>query len=240
MQKRKLVDGKHDVEGIILRVREKLVDSGVTLDRRQALAVILLLIVTIAGSLILYRSSQPQPVVVSKAGDNQIDNAGASIEEKKSASKQPREKEAQMLFVHVAGAVAHPGVYQVKEGSRVIDALGAAGGALKVSDANVLNLAAKVCDGQKIYVPRKGESVPAQVEEAAGLSASLETGAKVNLNMATMEQLDALPGIGPSTAKKIIDYRNKSGPFKRVDGLKDVDGIGAKKYEQLKDLLCVD
>ncbi|PIY38035.1 MAG: hypothetical protein COZ03_08950 [Candidatus Aquicultor secundus] len=73
-----------------------------------------------------------------------------------------------------------------------------------------------------------------------GSGAPPVSGAKVNLNTASMEQLDALPGVGPSTAKKIIDYRNKSGPFKRIDNLKDVDGIGAKKFDQLKDLVCAD
>ncbi len=242
MQKHKSAITKPDIEGVVLRIKEKLVENGVALDKRQALAVVLLLIVTIGGSLVLYRAAQPKPVVVAKAGDNSGHNGKATGKNEAPSSKQPRDKETQMLFVHVAGAVARPGVYQVKEGSRVIDALGAAGGTLKLSDANALNLAAKVCDGQKVYVPKKGEAPPQQVQEASGmgLGASFESGGKVNLNTASIEQLDALPGVGPSTAKRIIDYRNTSGPFKRVDNLKDVDGIGAKKFDQLKDLVCAD
>ncbi|MHB8840913.1 MAG: helix-hairpin-helix domain-containing protein [Candidatus Aquicultor sp.] len=242
MQKHTSTDTKSDIEHILFSAREKLAERGVTLDRRQALAVALLLIVTIGGSLILYRASQPKPVVIAKAGENARSNARATGKDETSSSKQSKDKEVQVLFVHVAGAVARPGVYQVKEGSRVIDALGAAGGALNPSDSNALNLAAKVCDGQKIYVPKKGEAPPPQVEEASGMGsgAPLASGAKVNLNTASMEQLDALPGVGPSTAKRIIDYRNTSGPFKRVDNLKDVDGIGAKKFDQLKDLVCAD
>jgi len=242
MHKHTSTDIKPDIERILFSAREKLAESGITLDRRQALAVALLLIVTIGGSLMLYRASQPRPVVVAKAGDTTGHATGATGKDNKSSSKQSKDEAVKVLFVHVAGAVARPGVYQVKEGSRVIDTLGAAGGTLKVSDANALNLAAKVCDGQKIYVPKKGEAPPPQVEEASGMGSGAPpvSGAKVNLNTASMEQLDALPGVGPSTAKKIIDYRNKSGPFKRIDNLKDVDGIGAKKFDQLKDLVCAD
>ncbi len=242
MQKHTSADNKPDIEHILFSVKEKLAENGVMLDRRQALAVALLLIVTIGGSLLLYRAAQPKPVVVAKAGDNSGHSGKVNGKDEPSSPKQSKDQEVRMLFVHVAGAVARPGVCQVREGSRVIDALDAAGGTLKVSDANALNLAAKVCDGQKVYVPKKGEAPPPQIEEASGMDSGVAggSGAKVNLNTASMEQLDALPGVGPSTAKRIIDYRNTSGRFKRVDNLKDVDGIGAKKFDQLKDLVCAD
>jgi competence protein ComEA len=143
------------------------------------------------------------------------------------------------LVVHVAGAVANPGVYHLQEDSRVIDAVGAAGGVLDTADENALNLAAKIFDGQKIYVPKKGETISQPQASGTG-DTVLGDSVKINLNTATLEQLDSLPGIGPVTAKKIIDYRDRHGPFRQIDELKQIDGMGSKKFDRIKDSLCVD
>jgi competence protein ComEA len=140
------------------------------------------------------------------------------------------------VVVHVAGAVAKSGVYHLPAGSRVIDALEAAGGAAAEADVDALNLAQPLVDGQKVWVPKKGE-VPAV--QAMGASSVLGLGAggagKININTAGVAELEKLPGLGPALAQRIIDYRNAHGPFKSIEELKNVSGIGEKRFAELKD-----
>jgi competence protein ComEA len=148
------------------------------------------------------------------------------------------------VVVHVAGAVVSPGVRRLPPGSRVTDALDAAGGALPGADLPRINLAALLVDGQQVYVPKPGEELP--VAAGAGLPGGTGAagggpvpGARVDLNTATAEQLDTLPGVGPATASAIIAHREQHGPFTSVDQLLDVRGIGEAKLEQLRDLVSV-
>ena len=150
--------------------------------------------------------------------------------------------------VHVAGAVASPGVRRLPPGSRVVDALDAAGGALPDAELARVNLAAPLVDGQQVYVPKPGEQPPvaagAGVPGGAGAGGAAASGgaipgALVNLNTATAEQLDTLPGVGPTTAAAIIAHRDQHGPFTSVDQLVDVRGIGEAKLAQLRDLVAV-
>jgi competence protein ComEA len=153
------------------------------------------------------------------------------------------------VVVHVAGAVVSPGVRRLPLGSRVIDALDAAGGALPEADLPRINLAAPLVDGQQVYVPKPGEQPPVAAGAGTGGGAGdgggaagpggSAPGALVNLNTATAEQLDTLPGVGPSTAAAIIAHRDQNGPFTSVDQLLDVRGIGEAKLEQLRDLVSV-
>src|SRR3954451_31137 len=119
---------------------------------------------------------------------------------------------AAVVVVHAAGAVVHPGVYRVPVGARVIDVVDAAGGPAPDADVNHLNLAAVVADGSQIYVPRVGEAVVA----SAGSATAVPSG-PLDLNTATLEQLDELPGVGPATAKAIIAERERRGRFRSVD-----------------------
>lgn len=135
-----------------------------------------------------------------------------------------------VIVVAAAGAVAKPGVYRVNGGARVIDVLQAAGGPSPEADVDRINLAAKVADGERVYVPRKGEAGVA----VEGAAASDSGDAIIDLNTATAAQLDSLPGIGPATAQAIIDYRTRRGRFRAVDELLEVRGIGEAKLEQLR------
>lgn len=137
--------------------------------------------------------------------------------------------EPRVLTVHVAGAVARPGVVLLKEGARVMDAVESAGGPLPEADLDALNLAQPVQDGQKITVPRKGEG--------GAPGASREKSGKVNINTADAGELEKLPGIGPTLAERIVSYREKNGSFKSIDELKKVSGIGEKKFSEIKDLV---
>lgn len=137
------------------------------------------------------------------------------------------------LLVHAAGAVQRPGVYELPSGSRVTDLIDAAGGPTADADVDQLNLAAPVVDGERVYVPRVGEVVTTAVAGADASSGPLD------LNTATLEQLDELPGVGPATAQAIIDERDRRGGFTSVDDLLDVRGIGPAKLEGLRDLVRV-
>jgi competence protein ComEA len=138
--------------------------------------------------------------------------------------------------VYVSGAVKTPGVYTLAPRSLVDDAVKAAGGAIAEADLDHINLALEVRDQQQIHVPRQGEtSQPATINVAAASSAT-----RVNINTATLADLDKLPKIGPATAQRIIDYRAKNGPFKKVEDLKNVSGIGDVTFEGLKDSVTVE
>ena len=144
----------------------------------------------------------------------------------------PSQKE---VTVHAAGAVNTPGVYRLAAGSRVADLLSAAGGATADADLDQLNLAAPLADGERILVPRRGE----RVEASAGSTAEPSPTAKVDLNTASAEELDKLPGIGPATAEAIIRHRETYGRFRSVTDLLEVRGIGEAKLEQLRPLVKV-
>lgn len=142
------------------------------------------------------------------------------------------------LLVHVTGAVRRSGVYELPAGSRVIDGLRAAGGPAPNADVQALNLARALADGERLYVPRRGEAPPPDPGPGGGSGAG-GAGGKVNLNTATTAELDGLPGVGPVLAQRIVDYRAQHGPFRDVKDLLKVDGIGEKKFASLKDLVTV-
>jgi competence protein ComEA len=155
------------------------------------------------------------------------------------------------VVVHIAGAVVRPGVQHLGAGARVVDAVERAGGATPDAELGRVNLAAPVQDGQQVYVPRVGEVPPAPVgggpagagasggSGSAGAGAAGQPGGLVNLNTATTEELDTLPGVGPATAEAIIAHREANGPFTSVDQLLDVRGIGDAKLADLRDLVTV-
>lgn len=145
---------------------------------------------------------------------------------------------APTIAVHVSGAVAAPGVYELEEGARVADAVEHAGGFLEGAAENALNLARVLNDGEQVVVPTAEEHAAQQsAAEASGGAAGV--GGKVNINTASVEQLDTLPGVGESTAQKIIADREANGPFSSPEDLKRVSGIGDKKYAELADLITV-
>lgn len=135
------------------------------------------------------------------------------------------------LVVYVVGAVRHAGLVRLPEGARVADALERAGGPSRKADLTLVNLAAPVADGQQIVVPAR------VAPGAAGAAAPAGSPASVSLASATFEQLDALPGIGPVTAQKILDWRQTHGPLRSADDLDAIPGIGPARVEQLRDLV---
>jgi competence protein ComEA len=142
--------------------------------------------------------------------------------------------EGGQVTVHVAGAVQHPGVYRLRRGERVDDAVRRAGGPARRADLSAVNLAAVVEDGRQVLVPTR-----APAGSAPGTTSGSATPAKVNLNTATPEQLDTLAGVGPATAAKILAFREQHGGFGSVEELGDVPGIGEVRLEALRDLVTV-
>jgi len=143
---------------------------------------------------------------------------------------------AAKLVVHVTGAVSQPGLYRLREGSRVADAVVRAGGATASADTAAVNLAAPLADGMQV-------SIPSRVAGAAGaVAGTAATGSdaapvRVSLNAASVAELDVLPGVGPVTAQKIVDYRTAHGGFRTVDDLDAIPGIGPVRIDQLRDLV---
>ena len=143
------------------------------------------------------------------------------------------------LVVHVAGAVQRPGIVELNAGSRVHEAITAAGGSTPEADLNQLNLAALLEDGQKLLVPRMGEQLSSSVKPEGAPGGGQQAGGKVNLNTATVEELGALPRVGPVLAQRIVDWRQDHGSFKTVEELDAVDGVGPKMLETLLPLVSV-
>jgi competence protein ComEA len=188
------------------------------ISRRQAIVAcaLALVVLFLAGKLLgAHHSSQASP---------KARLAGAVV--KKSAG----------LYVDVSGAVHRPGLYELPSGSRVNDALERAGGATAKADLTLVNLAATVTDGEQVLVPEKATAAEAAAGPTASGGASAPA-AKIHLNSATVDELDALPGVGPATAQRIVDYRNEHGPFKSVEELDSVSGIGPAKMAELRDLV---
>ena len=144
-------------------------------------------------------------------------------------------RRSSLLVVDVAGAVRRPGLVRLPQGSRVADAVARAGGLARRAERSGVNLAAPVADGEQVLVPTRG-AVAAAPGSGTGAAAGGAAG-PVSLSAATAEQLDALPGIGPATAQKIIDYRTQHGAFRSVDELDAISGIGPSKLAQLQGLV---
>lgn len=218
--------------------RARLHLSGARLPVLVGVTAVAIVVMVCAGRLLLDAASSESFAVVQPGGAEQADgdgDAGAAADAGASqASPAP-------LRVHVGGAVAAPGVYDLAEGARVLDAVEAAGGFAEGAARDSLNLARAVSDGEQVVVPSEAD-IAVQEAASAGAGASAAAGGaggKVNINTASAAQLDALPGVGASTAEKIVADREANGPFKTVEDLKRVSGIGDKKFAALADAICV-
>ena len=145
------------------------------------------------------------------------------------------------IQVYISGAVQDPGVYPLRPGDRLVDALDAAGGAIEGADLNRVNLALRVQDEGYYYIPQEGETPPqvATDTSAPAPGARPVDGGLVNLNTASADVLSTLPGIGPGRAQAIVSYRQQNGPFASIEEITAVTGIGSGTYEKIRDLVAV-
>ena len=205
-------------------------------SNQEKITIILLLIVIIVGvGIVLNKNiNKEDNFIINRASDISENNPVIQIE-------------IPPVIIHIAGAVKNPGVYQLKSTDRIVDAVKIAGGATEEANLDLINLAALLKDGQKIIVPYKtysetGEEINTNTYnyvERVYSSSSVSTSAKININTANANMLQTLPGIGPVLSERIIEYRNQNGLFGVIDDIKDVSGIAEKKYEGIKDLICV-
>jgi competence protein ComEA len=170
-------------------------------------------------------------------GSRHLVGAGAPEPPRATIVTEPRGGQTPKLVVHVVGAIRRPGLYRLREGSRIADALARAGGATRKADLSLVNLAAPLSDGVQVVVPRRLPAAGVAAPASPGSPAAPPQG-PVHLNTATLEQLDALPGVGPVTAQKILDFRQQNGGFASVDELDAVPGIGPSRMEQLRELVA--
>lgn len=149
------------------------------------------------------------------------------------------------FVIDVAGAVVSPGLYALPRNCRLYQAVEAAGGLLDTADRYALNMASKLVDGSRVYIPfeqEEGTAVviePGEPLQVPGEGAAWQKNSLININTATQVELETLPSIGPSMAQKIIEYRQEHGPFQKVEELLGVPGIGPATFEKLRDLICV-
>lgn len=202
----------------------------------------------IGGGIILFcgyyfldeREESGQVYKVIESSEVDVDQIEIQREERESEASAV--KEQSIMMVDVKGAVKNPGVYPVSEGERVVDVVAKAGGLTEDADDTKINLSQKVSDEMVIYVPRKDEefgqvSVGIFANSTGGSSSSGNN--KVNINTASREELQKLPGIGPQKADAIIEYRKTQGPFQTIEDIMNVSGIGEKSFEKLQDLITV-
>ena len=192
----------------------------ISLTRAQLAMVLvpLLVLLTVAGSRL------------AGVGANEVPSNAVPLAQLSASDGPAGATTAPRIVVHVVGAVRRPGLFKLAEGARVADALARAGGPARRADLAAVNLAAPLADGQQVVVP-------ARLPPGSAPAGAAATGAKVSLAIATLDQLDELPGIGPITAQKIVDWRTAHGPFRSVEDLDDVPGIGPARVEQLRDLV---
>lgn len=170
------------------------------------------------------------------AGTRAPVGAGAGAEARSGTANGPATP-GPVLLVHVLGAVARPGIVELRAGSRVVDAIASAGGLTADANAGGVNLARPVSDGEQIVVPREGEAVPDAV--AGGETKTAAGSGPVNINLGSVSDLQALPRIGPALAQRIVDWRESNGRFTAPADLMKVAGIGQTLFDGLKDLITV-
>ncbi len=233
-------------------------DSGSTeAPRGRRVRVAALVLATVAVILVLvFRRPAPVEESLPMVADSAAESAGSESDGSESGgsgSDTGSEQEVATtvadagLVVHVVGAVASPGVVTLGAGSRVVDAVTAAGGLRPDADPDRVNLAAPLEDGQRVVVPVVGQEPPTVVGSGGtggssagdGSSSAGSQSAPIDLNSATAQDLETLPGVGPATSSAIISHREKEGPFRSVDDLLDVRGIGEAKLDALRDLVSV-
>jgi competence protein ComEA len=213
------------------------VRTGVSPRAVVGLLVVALVVAAVLGVrvLVAHAAARPQPIAPAAAPPVRLVSAGGPTPGP-TASGAP-------VLVHVVGQVRRPGVVRLRPGARVLDALAAAGGATRRADLAAVNLARPVVDGEQVVVPRPGESAPTAAGPASSGSSEAGGGgpapAPVDLNSATVTELDELPGIGPVLAGRIVQFRDQHGRYSSVDELSEVSGIGEALLERLRPLVRV-
>ncbi len=223
-----------NIRSIFLRLKE---------NRKILRAAVVIMV--IAAAVLLFGANGKKDTITLQESEK--------IETQKESETEKKTEKTQNVYVDVSGAVNNPGVYEMKNGSRIFEAVEKAGGLTENADTTSVNQAEKIQDGEKIYIPEKGASGSdgSQITDPAGGAGSGVvsgggTGASsaggnslININQADSEELQKIPGVGPAIAGKIIDYRNRNGLFGKIEDIKNVSGIGDKTFEKMSSWITV-
>lgn len=220
--------------------------------KQKVIVVIIISIIAIGIYYIVYAkdseiftTKEENIEIIDKQNDNETENHSNAETNKESIETNEK------VIVHISGAVNIEGIVELEENSRIADAIEKAGGLKENADMDKINLAYIIEDGMKVYIPTKGENKTEEyVTTESGINAEdiqqeksnttvSKQASKVNINTATQAELESLPGIGPSTALKIIEYRKEKGKFKSIEDIKEVSGIGESKFNQIKSLISI-
>lgn len=205
---------------------------------KAKIAVPIIIILLLCAGVLIYEKERKEEKFLIEQEAAETDTAVGSA----SGADNLSDKEAadDTVFAYICGEVCEPGVYEIRAGGRIVDVLEAAGGFTDAAAADYVNLAEKVSDGMKIYVPSEEETENISPMQEADFGQSPEAGEKtVNINTADTEMLKTLPGIGDTKAKAIIVYREQSGGFETTEDIMKVNGIGQSTYDNIKELITV-
>lgn len=222
---------------------------------------IAIIIIAIIGIIVIYTNYKNEYTSIEALEEMEQELTQGNIEEEKSVNHVENNNQnteetgnnEETIAIHITGQVKRPGIIYLKKGARIVDAIKEAGGATKNANLDRVNLAYILSDGQKIYIPNKNEKDEEKeyiisnsgenilLEEGNSNTGELSKGVsgKVNINDAKQTELETLPGIGPSLAQRIIEYRETNGKFQKIEDLQNVKGIGDSKYSNIKDNVCI-
>ena len=217
-------------------MKQKMMDYILHHREKTLKYLVAFLFILIALFILLGKNGDEELLIEGRENTSTVEQLAAE----ESLEENPEPKE---IFVHLSGAVNKPGVLKLSEGTRVYEAVEMAGGLEVDADSSGINLARTLQDEERIHIPRQGEiqTNPVQYANPATQSMGGGTGQSglININTADSAALQTLTGIGPSTAEKIMDYRQSSGSFRSIEQIKEVSGIGEKTYEKFKDKICI-
>lgn len=211
-------------------------------EKKVLLIVVGIILLIIVGAILFYFYQSNDKIVMIDSEKNQKSSTNEEIamgkEEPEEAST--IEKEApQEIMVHIAGQVKNPGVVILKEGARLIEAIEEVGGSTPEAQLDAVNLAKKLVDEEKVYIPKKGEIPQEEMPLSTNQGTQSQKDDKININTATQEELKSLPGIGDAVSANIIEYRESNGGFKSIEEIKEVNRIGDKVFSDIKDKIKI-
>lgn len=224
---------KEKIKGAITNIRK--LDKDYIVIGIIIIAVIVFIVLNI-GKVTEFNKEEKENTTINPS----IEESKNDIEEKEN-KEEPKEM-GTGIFVHIDGWIQNPGVYEIKENDRVNTIIEKAGGLKEGASIKSINLAARLSDGDKIYIPNREEEKQIETTEVKGNNTGtvkITKNSKININKASISELKQITGIGESTANKIIDYRDNVGKFKKIEDIKEVKGIGDSKYESIKDKITI-
>lgn len=227
---------KEKIKGTITNIRK--LDKDYIVIGIIIIAVIIFIVLNI-GKVTKFNKGEKENTTINAS----IEESKNDIEEKENKENKEESKEMGTgIFVHIDGWIQNPGVYEIKENDRVNNIIEKAGGLKEGASIKSINLAARLSDGDKIYIPNREEEKQIETTEVKGNNTGtvkITKNNKININKASITELKQITGIGESTANKIIDYRDNVGKFKKIEDIKEVKGIGDSKYESIKDKITI-